>query len=382
LNGSPETRRIALFHPALIAGGIQRVFVNLARGFAERGLGVDLVQATDAEEFRPALPAGVRYVDLHARRALTSLPPLVRYLRRERPQALISGAEQTNVVAVIAKALAGVPVRLLLTEHNYIASTTRNADTLRGRMTPEFIRWFYPRADEVVAVSYSVAEELARAGGLDRQRIRVIYNPVLLPELKSLSHEPLDHPWFRPGEPPVILAVGRLTRAKDYPTLLQAFAELRRSHAARLLVLGEGEERPALEKSIGRLALANDVALPGVVANPYAYMRRAKVFVLSSRFEGLPTVLVEALAVGARVVATDCASGPAEILGTKKGLVPVGNVTALSEAMLAALNDRAQAPPPPALDRFSLKTSVSAYLDLLGLRDQTEAGRPLSSRPR
>lgn len=370
MNGSPETRSIALFHPGLIYGGIQRVFVNLARGFAERGLRADLVQATDDGDFRPALPPGVRFVDLHARRALTALPALVRYLRKEGPRALISGAEQANAVAAMAKVLAGVPVRLLLTEHNYLVATVRNADTLRGRMTPEFIRWLYPRADEVIAVSYSVADELARIAGLDRGRIRVIYNPVLLPELETLSCQPVDHPWFRPGEPPVILAVGRLTRAKDYPTLLQAFAHLRQQRRARLLILGDGEERPALERWIERLALAADAALPGAVANPYPYMKRAALFVLSSRFEGLPTVLVEALAVGARVVSTDCASGPAEILGTREGLVPVGDVSALSRAMQAALSERTPPPSPPPLDRFLLKTAVDAYLDLLGMRDR------------
>ncbi len=237
-------------------------------------------------------------------------------------------------------------------------------------MTPEFVRWLYPRADEVIAVSYSVADELARIAGLDRGRIRVIYNPVLLPELETLSCQPVDHPWFRPGEPPVILAVGRLTRAKDYPTLLQAFAHLRQQRRARLLILGDGEERPALERWIERLALAADAALPGAVANPYPYMKRAALFVLSSQFEGLPTVLVEALAVGARVVSTDCASGPAEILGTREGLVPVGDVSALSRAMQAALSARTPPPSPPPLDRFLLKTAVDAYLDVLGMRDR------------
>ncbi len=358
------------------------MFVNLARGFAERGLRADLVQATDDGDFRPALPAGARYVDLHARRALTCVPALVRYLRQERPQAVISGAVQTNVMAVVARRLAASPTRLVLTEHNYIALTARNADTLRGRMTPEIIRWSYPGADAIVAVSHAVADELARAAGFDRARIRVIYNPVLLPEIESLALQPLDHPWFRPGEPPVVLAVGRLTRAKDYPTLLRAFAELRRKRRARLLILGEGEERTELEALAAGLRLQDDAALPGPVANPYPYMKRAALFVLSSRFEGLPTVLVEALAVGARVVATDCASGPAEILGTRDRLVPVGNVSALSEAMQAALNDRGPAPAPPSLDRFSLESAVNAYLDLLGLRDHARATGPFSNRPR
>lgn len=376
----PHAPQIALFHPGLIAGGIQRVFLNLARGFRDRGLQVDLVQATPGDELLSSVPPGVRVVDLNARRSMTSVPALAGYLRRQRPLALISGAIQTNVAAVVARRLAGVPVRLVLTEHNYIALTTRHAPTWRGRMTPHFVRMFYPHADRIVAVSQGVADELARVAALERGRIQVIYNPVLAPGLESLSREPLEHPWFRAGEPPVILAVGRLTRAKDYPTLLDAFALLHRQRSARLLILGEGEERPALEAQIARLGLGQDAVLAGMVANPYRHMRRAALFVLSSRFEGLPTVLIEALAVGAPVVATDCTSGPAEILGTREGLVPVEDPPALARAMAEAL----QRPPlrSPSLERFRLDAAVDAYLEVAGLGGYATTGGPASTNDR
>ncbi len=370
-----------MFHPALIHGGIQRVFANLARGFAERGLLVDLVQATDSDEFHPDLPSDVRLVNLHARRSLTSVPGLVQYLRRERPQSMICGAIQTNIMAVIAHAVARVPIRLVLTEHNYIALMARNADTLRGRLSPDLIGWFYPMADSIVAVSYAIADEMARACGLQRENIRVIYNPVLLPESEARSREPLEHPWFAPGEPPVILAVGRLTRAKDYPVLLRAFAELRRRKRMRLLILGEGEERESLAALVAKLDCRGDVSFPGNVDNPYPYMRRAALFVLSSLFEGLPTVLVEALALNARIVATDCAEGPTEILGTRSGLVPVGDVGALAKAMSDALEHGTEDYGANArLDRFRLSAAVDAYLDVVGLTDYTTRPELNSSR--
>jgi glycosyltransferase involved in cell wall biosynthesis len=226
---------------------------------------------------------------------------------------------------------------------------------------------YYPRADAIVAVSRGVADDLARFAGLPRDVIRVIYNPVVGADLPRMAGEPVDHPWFRPGELPVILGAGRLSRQKDFPTLIRAFAEVRRARPARLVILGDGAQRAELEALVRTLGLADAVALPGFTSNPYAHMARAAVFVLSSRFEGFPNVLVEALAVGTPVVATDCPSGPAEILerGRHGRLVPVGQADALARALLATLD----APGDPAGRRrraadFSADASVSTYLDL------------------
>src|SRR5580704_151986 len=154
---APQPVCVALFHPSLIHGGIQRVFVNLARGFLEQGLAVDLVQATPEGDFRDQVPSGVRLVDLNATRAVTSVVPLVRYLRREKPDVMISGAIQTNIAAAFAKRLARVPTRLVLTEHNIISVITTGAPMLRTRMTPFFVRRFYPWANDLVAVSQGAA---------------------------------------------------------------------------------------------------------------------------------------------------------------------------------------------------------------------------------
>jgi glycosyltransferase involved in cell wall biosynthesis len=201
--------------------------------------------------------------------------------------------------------------------------------------------------------------------------VRVIYNPIVTDELLAMSRAPVDHPWCAAGAPPVILAVGRLTEQKDFPNLIRAYARLRQRRSVRLVILGEGEARGELEDLIARLGLAEDVYLPGFVDNPFAWMRQARLFALSSRWEGLPSVLIQAMACGAQVVSTDCPSGPAEILedGRWGRLVPVGDPEALAAAMDAALDDdediraaveiRARA--------FAVEPSVRGYLGVMGL---------------
>jgi glycosyltransferase involved in cell wall biosynthesis len=187
------------------------------------------------------------------------------------------------------------------------------------------------------------------------------------PELLALAAEPVDHPWFASGEPPVVLGVGRLTKQKDFATLLRAFAELRACRPARLAILGEGEERPALESLVRELDLVPEVWLPGYQRNPFKFMARAGVFVLSSAWEGSPGVLVQALACGAPVVATDCPSGPREVLGGGDAgrLVPVGDASALAAAVAAMLARSRRPIPPQVLAPFTQEVAVDRYLGLL-----------------
>ena len=366
-----KVQHVALFHPCLIHGGIPRVFADLAFGFLQAGLAVDMVQATGDGDFRGQLPSGVRVIDLNARRALTSLVPLVRYLRQERPDVIISGAVQTNIVAAWARRAANVQTRLVLTEHSMLSAVIESAPRLstsvRTRISPFFIRRFYPWADALVAVSKGAAEDLSAVADIPLTKIRIIHNPVVSPELFVRAAESLEHPWFGDGEPPVVLAVGRLDYFKDYPTLLRAFAQLRKTTRGRLLVLGEGDQRGALESIIRELGLEADVALPGNVSNPLPFMKRAAVFALSSSSESFGNVLVEALATGAAVVATDCRFGPREILadGAYGTLVPVGDADALAHAIKNALSKPHGPPPAEVLARFSRETSVRAYLQLM-----------------
>ncbi len=361
------TNKVALFLPSLRGGGAERVMLNLARGFSEKGLEVDLVLAKAEGPYLSQVPPEVRVIDLHSSRVLASLPHLVRYLRRERPQALLSTLNHANIVALWAKRLAGVPTRVVVREANVITVSSANTQNSRGRIMPFLIRCFYPWADAVIAVSKGVADDLIKSARLPVEKIHVIYNPVVTPDLFTKAEEPLDHPWFALGEPPIILGVGRLTKQKDFATLINAFCLLRKEQAARLMILGEGEDRSALEDLIKKLDLQEDVSLPGFVDNPFKYMKRAAVFVLSSRWEGLPNTLIQAMALGTPVVSTDCPSGPAEILEAGKlgKLVPVGDVEALAEAIARKISSPMQKSRLDVCERFRMDKVIAQYIYIL-----------------
>jgi glycosyltransferase involved in cell wall biosynthesis len=358
---------IAFYLPSLRGGGAERVIINLAQGITERGLPVDLVLAAAEGAFLDHLPPLVRVVDLRAGRVLRSLGPLIGYLRRERPRALVSSLTHANVIALVAARLARRATPVIATVHNTMSESTPHQGALLRGLWPVLMRTFYPWASCVVAVSRGAADDLARTTGLPRVGIEVVYNPVITPQVMALARQAADHPWLTAPEPPVILGVGRLTRQKDFPTLVRAFAEVRRTRAARLIILGEGEDRPALEALAAQLGIASDVALPGFSRNAVTYMAASALFVLSSAWEGLPTVLIEALAAGARVVSTDCPSGPREILqdGRLGALVPVGDAAGLAAAMIDSLDRPADLVPTAALAPFTRDAAVDHYLRLI-----------------
>jgi glycosyltransferase involved in cell wall biosynthesis len=302
------------------------------------------------------------------------LGSLAAALAARRPYALYAATTHMNLEAVLARRLAGVDTRVIVSERNAI----RGGQLQQGwaaLFLPALVRRAYGQADAIVAVSDGVADGLAAWSGLPRARIATIYNPVVTDELIGRQSEPVDHPWFQPGAPPVVMSAGRLGRSKDFPTLIRAFARVRRARPARLVIFGKGKSEAKTAKSIAALqvlaaslGMGEDVALPGFVANPVAYMARAATFALSSINEGLPGVLIQALACGCPVVSTDCPSGPAEILaGGRYGrLVPPGDDQALAEAIIATL----EAPPPLGLLReragfFTVERAVAQYERLM-----------------
>ena len=366
--GTPRSRKVACFIPDLLDGGAQRAAVKLAGGLVARGLAVDMVLVNREGPHLRALDARVRVVDLSAGRVARAVLPLARYFRRERPHAAVSFLSHANLAALAARALARSGARLALVEQNTVSAV--RSELRRDGWLPSLVRRAYPRADAVVAVSEGVARDLVSALGIPAAKVSVIPNPVVDDALREAAAAPPGHPWFADPAARVFLAAGRLTPQKDFATLLRAFRLLRETTEARLVILGEGEERARLEAQVEELGLTRDVALPGFVENPYACMSRAAAFVLSSRWEGLPTVLIEALACGCPVVATDCPSGPREILGGGEhgALVPVGDPAALCDAMGRALAGR---PDAGALEGraavYSVERAVGQYLELLGV---------------
>jgi glycosyltransferase involved in cell wall biosynthesis len=358
--------RLAFFLPGLYDGGAERIMLNLADGVASRGYPVDLVLARAEGPFMEEIPDSVRLIDLKASRVLTSTPALARYLRQERPIALLS-ILYANIVALWARRFAGIPVRVILGEHNTLSSVSKGEDDPRMHFFPRLAKWFYPWADGIIAVSGGVADDLAQLIKIPRERIQVIYNPIVTPELFDKSKALLVHPWFKSGEPPVLLAVGRLTVQKAFDVLIRAFAQVRKDHQVRLLILGEGEERTALETMIREYDMEEDISMPGFILNPYPYMAHAAAFVLSSRWEGLPTVLVEAMALGAPIISTDCPSGPREILldGKYGQLVPVDDPFALAAAIVKSLQTNELRPPQESWKAFELECVVDQYIHIL-----------------
>jgi glycosyltransferase involved in cell wall biosynthesis len=273
-------------------------------------------------------------------------------------------------MAVWARRLSRLDCRIVVSEHNQASGHVGVANPWADRHGLPLLRGAYLAADAIVTASIGVADRLAAHTGIPRDRITTVYNPVVAPDLLVKARGPVDHPWFAPGEPQVILGVGRLLPQKDFATLIRAFAGLRSRRPARLVILGAGleSERAALKTLATDLGIAHDVEIPGFAQNPFAYMSRAAVFVLSSRYEGLGNVLIEALACGTPVVSTDCPSGPREILedGRFGPLVPVGDEVALARAIEEVLDD----PSPPErlrarAARFSVERAADSYLELL-----------------
>jgi glycosyltransferase involved in cell wall biosynthesis len=361
--------RVSIFLPSLAGGGAERSIAAVANGLAARGAQVSLVLATARGPYMDAVQPAVQVVDLGAPSMLRALPRLVRHLRRAQPSALLAAMSHANVAAALAHRLARSRARLVLSERVHVASLLAEYRGASMRATYALMRWTYPWADQVVAVSQGVADDLTRHIPVAPERVVTIYNPIVDEQLLALAQAEPTHPWLKSVDAPVVLAAGRLIPQKDFATLIEAFAQLRRKRPARLLILGEGELREPLLAQAARLGVADDVSLPGFESNPFAVMRAARVFVLSSRFEGLPGVLIQAMTCGARVVSTDCPSGPREVLedGRWGALVPVGDAAALGAAIEAALDD----PSPPAVreraEAFTAERAVDGYARALGL---------------
>lgn len=333
-----EPRHITIFLPSLRGGGAERVMVTLANGLFAQGYKVDLVLTRAEGPYLAEVMNGVGIVDFNKGRVVASLLPLVRYLRRARPNSLLSALSHANIVAIIARQLAHVKTRLVVSERNSLAGLKHDKNLV---VLQYLMRFLYPRADGVVTVSQGIASELVEHLMVPETLIKAIPNPMELDMIREQAGDQPDHPWLAPGEPPVILAVGRLSPQKDYPTMIEAFARLRKERNVRLMILGEGNLRAELEQRVGDMGLADCVQLPGFSSNPFGWMAACSVYVMSSLHEGFPNSLVQAMACGARVVSTDCPTGPDEILeGGKWGrLVPPGNPLALSEALALALDD-------------------------------------------
>ena len=340
---------------------------GLAKGLASRGVPTDLVLVRAEGEYFSQVPEDVRLIDLHSHRTAAGFPRLVRYLRYEQPTVMLSTLAHANVVALTSKLILRGRTRVVVRMENTFTEVFDNG-SFKQRQTLRLLKLLLPVADRIVGISHGVADDLREMIPAARHKILSIYSPVVWPDHHEKAATPVEHPWFDAGNVPVILSAGRLTTVKDHATLVKAFAEVLNSRPARLVILGVGPERENLLDLAQRLEVAQHVDLAGFKSNPFAYMSKSKVFVLSSHYEGFGNVLPEAMACGTPVVSTDCRSGPREILEDGKWgrLVPVGDWRAMAEAIIDTLDN--PTPSDQLIARasdFSADASIDRYLEVL-----------------
>ena len=369
----PAPARLALVVSFSGTGGVEGNIFKLIPALLEAGVAVDLLGI-----FKMPIPAALQFqhphyrlMDLGVTHSMLITPALMRYLKANPGVPLLVAKDRAIRMAILARALSGARNRLVGQLNTHLSAALAGKPALQRWWRTWPMAWFYPKIDAVVAVSQGVAEDTHRLTGLPLARLPVIRNPVINQALFDLSRAPVEHPWFQDPQVPVILGAGRLTRQKDFPTLIQALARVRQQRPCRLVILGEGPDRAALEQLTAGLQVQDAVWLPGHVDNPYAYMLRSRLFALSSRWEGSGNVLTEAMALGVPVVSTDCPSGPAEMLeqGRFGPLVPVGDADALAQAILQTLEQ----PLPPdtlqsAVTDYRVEVSARHYIGVLGLR--------------
>lgn len=348
--------------------GVAKVMLDLANGLIARGCEVDYLCVDTQGPLADHLDRGVRVIALPSRGFFQRILHVARYLRAQRPVALISAMDIANL-CILAKIIAPGPTKVVTTVHVPYSFYLKKRGGLVRFAGALLLRWTLPKADAIVTVSKGVADDLARFYKAPDKTF-TIYNTLDAEKARSMADQPLQHEWFAANQPPVILSAGRLEKEKDFSSLIRAFKRVRQEREARLVILGEGSQRPLLEALVAELGLDDDVQLLGYVDNPYNYMARSSVFVLSSVAEGFASVLLEAMAVGTPIVSTNCPGGPREVLDNGKygHLVPVGDVNALAQAIQQTIAEVKQ----PALlrsraEEFTQDTALDQYIRVSGL---------------
>lgn len=358
---------IALFLPSVEGGGAERVFVELANELAALDCPIDLVLASARGPYLSEVSPRVRVIDLGASGVLRALPQLWRYLRRERPAAMLSALDHANAIAILACVASLCSVRCVVSVRSVPSAVYRDNKNLRNRVVRLMTKILYRFADQVIANSRAGAADLSQAFGVPAIKMRVIYNPLDVERIERMRHLEAAHPWLIPGGTPLVLGVGSLLAVKDFSTLIRAFSLVRAKRNCRLAILGEGPERARLESLARDLGVQRDICLPGFVSNPFVWIGRASVLVSSSLTEGCPNVIMQALACETPIVSTDCWGGSSEILeGGRWGrLVPVGDVNSMADAILETLDSSSQPLSRVRAQDFALSRIARQYLQAL-----------------
>lgn len=339
---------ITFFLPSLEAGGAERNVVNILKNINRDHYAVTLVLADKKGAFLEQIPLEIPIVGLRAKSLVSIFYALRRYFATEKPDVFISSFERFSAVSILARKFSRVKTKCIIIEHTTPSSLYKTTKKMSHKIVAYFflrplLSFFYKKADAIICVSRAVKDDLLQYVK-SPNLLSIIYNPVVVEELSRLSKEEIDQEWLQNMQTPVIIAVGRLVPAKDYPTLLKAFSLVLQKTPAHLVIVGEGGEQQALEKLSKTFAIDQQVHFLGFQKNPYKYMLRANLFVSTSKREGFSNAIVEAMALGVPVIAAK-AAGPVEIIDHGKNglLVPIGDAPMLSEKITAVLRDKSLA---------------------------------------
>ncbi|MCG5502172.1 MULTISPECIES: glycosyltransferase [Ectothiorhodospira] len=362
--------KVAIFAPYFDNGGVERMLVNLACGLSKRGIPVDFIVNHSHSEFLKDLTEPIKLIKLQEKNKIKIIKSFTKYIINTQPKAILSAKEDCDIIATHAWKRSGKQSKLYI---RAVVNTTQQMmyrNIIRRYWSAWISRTIYRNADGIIAVSRGVADDIYKISKPNIERIHVAPNPVITSDLFKKAQEELDHPWLTNHDKPVILGAGRLGRQKNFSMLISAFANARAKRPMRLIILGDGRRRERLLKQAEELGIANDVFLPGFVKNPYAWISRADLFVLSSLWEGSPNVLTEAMALGIPVISTDCPSGPSELLGNGKYgmLIPINDIDYMSHAIINTLDKPIKAEDlQKAVENYTLENSVNNYMRIMKL---------------
>lgn len=331
---------------SLKGGGAERVVVNLLKGLSRRDFSITLLLYEGIFDYLLPENAEVITLDIRSSRNILKttrgfilkIISIARLIKKNKPDIVFSLLSDTNVITILARSLSGVHSKVIVSERNHPTLSLKN--DLYGGITKFLMRYCYPKAERIIAISQGIKKDLLENFNLPGGKIEVIYNPVDIAEIERLSAEEINHPWFN-DELPIIISIGRLTKQKGHSYLIKVFSIVRQSLPCRLIIIGTGEEEETLVNMVNALGLKNDVEFLGFQRNPFKYMARSSLFISASRYEGFGNVLVEAMALGLPVISTDCPSGPAEIIEHGKNgiLVPTENEGRLERTILNLLTN-------------------------------------------
>lgn len=327
--------KVCFYIADLSGGGAEKVFLNLINYVAKQGHSIDLLLHQKKGPNLSSLDSSVTVKDLGVERAREAVFELARYLKKQDPDIAISTLSQCNFALILARLLSRIQTKLIVREANSFRAQRDHLSPIRMMFERLTAGILYRFANRILVNSKGSREELSEATWIDKNRIDILPNPLDLMTIRRQARKEVpDRIQQFVNSSPFVVAAGRLEKAKGFDLLIKSFAAMG-NKKARLVIMGEGNCRTELDKLIHRLQMQKRILLAGFVNNPYPVMEKADLFVLSSRYEGMPNVLLEAMALGKPIVATDCPSGPAELLqdGRYGRLVPVGQVNDFAQAM-------------------------------------------------